>query len=68
MRLGGRDQDRRVPGHLRPGLRPPGPGPWRHRRHLLRRPRPWRPGRARRGDGAAVPAVPPPDMDEPAQG
>ena len=68
VRLGGRDQDRRVPGHLRPGLRPPGPGPRRDRGHLLRRPRPGRPRRPGRGDGTAFPAVPPPGMDEPAQG
>ena len=42
--------------------------PRRHRGDLLRRARPRRPRSAGRGDGAAVPAVPPDRLAEPAQG
>ena len=42
--------------------------PRRHRGDLLRRPRPRRPGRPRGGDGAALPALPPHRLAQPAQG
>ena len=68
VRLGRRDQDRRQPGRLRPGLGAPRYMPGRHRGGLLRRLGPRGSRGACGGAGAADPAVPPAGVAEPAQG
>ena len=68
LRLGGRHPDRRLAGRVRARLGTARRVPRRDRGDLLRRPRPRRPAGAGDRDGAAVPAVPPGRLAEPAQG
>ena len=67
VRLGGRDQDRRLTGRVRQGMGAARPVPRRDRGDLLRRPRPRRPRGPGRGHGTARQAQSPGGMDEPAQ-